>query len=185
MASYYYHSMNVILFFIFSLLIQPVYADIFQQLGTIDEDFSGNFEQNKWSEEITSLPELPDEQYLIEFNAVASYAQYRYAIDEKTLSVGKKDAVVRFIIVISSPSGVKNSYYQGLNCYKKQIKTYAYASENKLIASSQPFWKEFSDKGVLGYSKGLAEFYFCNSFDNALTRKEILNNLKYGNERLD
>jgi hypothetical protein len=177
--------MKFILFFTISLLFQPLYADIFKELGTIDEDFSGNFEQNKWSEEITSMPELPDEQHLIEFNAVASYSQYRYAIDEKTLSVGKKDAVVRFIMVISSPSGVKSSYYQGLNCSKKQIKTYAYSSANKFITSSQPSWKELSDNGVLGYSEGLAEFYFCGFPYRPLTRIEILNNLKYGNERPD
>jgi len=173
--------MKFILFFVFSLFFQSLSADIFNPFGTDNEDFSGDFEGNKWSEESTSIPELPEEQNLIEFNPGTSYSQYHYLIDKKTLSVGKKDEVVRFIIVIRSSSGAVNTYYQGLNCIEKEIKTYAYAHalSTNFIASTSSYWREISDSGAMGYSKGLAEFYFCKFPDSALTRKEILNKLKY------
>lgn len=181
--------MKRVLFLILFLLFQPVYADFFKQLGldSDSDDSGGRFEKRIWSEAFTAIPELADKQNLIEFSAVASYPQYHYAIDEKSLSVGKRNGIVRFIIVISSSSGAKNSYYQGLNCSKKQIKTYAYAHSSAKIftISSVSTWKDLSENGVMGYSKGLAAFYFCDFFDNVLPRKEILNNLKYGKETID
>ncbi len=112
---------------------------------------------------------------------MAAFPQYRYAIDEKTLSVGKKDGIVRFIVVISSAPGTVNSYYQGISCHKKQIKTYAYAhsSAKKFISYSAPVWSKLSGRGAMGYSKGLAEFYFCDLFGDVLKQKAILNKLKY------
>jgi CNP1-like family len=179
--------MRIILFFSLFLLSQSLFAkDIFEQIDpdTHTSDFSGDFKESIWKEEYTQLPDLPDEHNLIVFSGVSAYPQYRYAIDEKTLSVGKKDAVVRFIVVIRSSSGTASSYYQGLNCHSKQIKTYAYAhsSAKQFTAYSAPVWDNLSDNGAMGYSKGLAEFYFCDLLGGVLKQQAILNNLKYEND---
>ena len=176
--------MQIIIFFTFFLLFQSLFAkDIFEQIDpdTYGSEFSGDFEETTWKEEYAKLPALPDEQNLIVFSGASAYPQYRYAIDEKTLSVGKKDAVVRFTVVISSASGTANSYYQGINCHTKQIKTYAYAhsSAKQFTSYSAPVWANISDNGAMGYSKGLAEFYFCDLLGGVLKQHAILNNLKY------
>ncbi|MFK5983940.1 MAG: CNP1-like family protein [Pseudomonadota bacterium] len=175
--------MKTIVFFILFFFYPSLFAsDIFDKLGADTEaNYTGDFEEIKWQEELTAIPALPDKDDLIVFSGVAAYPQYQYAIDEKTLSVGKKDNLVRFIVVISSSSGTANSYYQGLSCSEKRIKTYAYAhsTSDKFVVYGSPVWQNLSGTGAMGYSKGLAEFYFCAFLGGALNKAEIINNLKY------
>lgn len=158
--------------------------EIFEQVdpATHHGDYTGDFDKTIWQEGDTVFPDLPDESDLITFSGASAYPQYRYAIDGKTLSIGK-DEIVRFTIVISSPQGSKNSYYQGLNCAKRNIKSYAYAASTseKFIGYASPQWKGITNRGSMGYSENLADFYFCNTLGIVMKKNQILSNLKYAN----
>ena len=180
--------MNYMLIFI--LLFQLSFSltlfaaeDIFEQVDpSINTVYSGDFEETKWQEDNTIIVKLPDESDLITFSGVPAYSQYRYAIDGKTLSIGK-DEVVRFALVISSPQGSKNSYFQGVSCNNRSIKSYAYASSSSksFINYQIPQWKSLSSSGSMGYSQNLVDFYFCDNLGIVLKKNQILSNLKYGN----
>ncbi len=173
--------MKTSLFLIIFIAVQPLFASDYLEYLGIGDDRPEEVKKKLNNEEFTALPNLPQEAKLVTFAGASAYPQYRYAIDEETLSVGKIDGLVRFIIVISSNSGVANTYYQGISCKEKQIKTYASAtsSAKKFTTFGTPTWSRVTGNGSMGYSKDLAEFYFCDLLGSVLTRKEILDNLKY------
>lgn len=180
------YTLAFILILFFQLTFNPTLfaaKDIFEQVDpSINQVFSGDFEETKWQEDNILLVKLPDEDDLITFSGVAAYPQYKYAIDGKTLSIGK-DEVIRFSIVISSSQGGKNSYFQGISCNNSNIKSYAYASSSSkdFISYQTPQWKKLSNSGSMGYSQNLADFYFCDKLGIVLKKNQILSNLKYGN----
>ncbi len=156
-------------------------ADIFEKFDPdINERNEGMFEDEVWKEAAALLPALPEQENLIVFPGVAAFPQYRYAIDASSLKHGK-DGVIRFVIQIRSPSGASNSYFQGLNCSEKEIKTYAYASSSskKFIPYSNPKWQRLKASGAMGYSQNLYDAYFCSPLGIPLSETEIISNLKY------
>jgi len=180
--------MQKYLFLILCLIVSPISMaeDVFEKLFPYDYgEFEGEFE-DKWKEDKLKLPPVPDDSNLIEFTGPSGHSQYQYAIDSETLNVGK-DGVVRYVVVISSKSGSKNMYYQGISCSKKMLKQYAYgdSGHNKFIASLNPQWESLRRTGALGYSDNLFAFYFCNRMGAVLSREDIINKLKYGHGEYD
>ncbi|NIC40270.1 CNP1-like family protein [Aquabacterium sp. A08] len=76
-----------------------------------------------WQEaEVAEAPTF-DSARLLGFQ-VSTGSELRYGIDPNTLSIGP-DAVVRYVMVASSPSGAVNALYEGLRCATAEVKTYA------------------------------------------------------------
>lgn len=69
-----------------------------------------------------------------------------YAIDPQTLSVSPADRVVRYVVVATSPSGVRNVFYEGIRCPSGQVKTYARHSEGRWHMSSDPQWQDMAGR---------------------------------------
>ncbi len=69
-----------------------------------------------------------------------------YAIDPQTLSISPQDRVVRYVIVASSPGGVRNVFYEGIRCPAGQVKTYARYSEGRWIKLSDPQWQDMASR---------------------------------------
>jgi hypothetical protein len=168
---------------LFFISLPLIAEDVFEQIDpdSVTDAYTGEFADEKWKEEDTFVPELPQESNLITIRGASAYPQYRYAVDGKTLFVGS-DGVVRFAMSISSPQGVSNYYFQGLSCNNKNIKSYAYASSSskKFISYQDPQWKALSGRGSMGYTQDLADFYFCNPLGEVLKKNKIIINLKYG-----
>jgi hypothetical protein len=64
-----------------------------------------------------------------------------YAIDPATLSIGKTDGIVRYVVVASSPSGTRNIMYEALRCSTGESKTYARYSNGKWSNVADPKWR--------------------------------------------
>ncbi len=69
-----------------------------------------------------------------------------YAIDPQTLSISAADRVVRYVVVATSPSGVRNVFYEGIRCPSGQVKTYARHSEGRWQMSSDPQWQDMAGR---------------------------------------
>ncbi len=176
--------MNYTLVFLLFFISLPLIAeDVFEQIDpeAVTDAYTGDFVEEKWKEEDAFIPELPEESDLIKIRGASAYQQYLYAVDGKTLAIGK-DGVVRFAMAISSPQGVSNYYFQGLSCENQNIKSYAYASSSskKFISYQVPQWKPLSERGSMGYTQDLATYYFCNAIGEILKKNQIITNLKYG-----
>lgn len=69
-----------------------------------------------------------------------------YAIDPQTLSISAEDRVVRYVVVASSPSGVRNVFYEGIRCPVGQVKTYARHSQGRWVPVSDPQWQDMASR---------------------------------------
>ena len=81
------------------------------------------------------LPATPGADNLIPFY-VSPTATQHFAIDEKSLSIGK-DGVIRYTMVATSPAGAKNISYEGIRCETFERKSYAFARADGTWARSR------------------------------------------------
>lgn len=168
-----------------------VFADVWDKLGSHAQEYGENegVEDYIWKEGSNQLPDYPQDNDLLEVSGPPAYRNYQYLIDGKTLSVGA-DGVVRYSIVIRSPSGADNVMFDGIRCTSSQIKNYAYGStdmdgKKKFIQKQSATWKPFQSSGITGYAPILTANYFCNFEGIMLTRQEIIQNIKYGKGNVD
>lgn len=163
--------------------------DVWEKLNEHEFQLNEDVEEYVWKEGKTNLPDYPRDQDLLEIDGPPAYQNYQYLLDGKSLQVGK-DGIVRYSIVIRSPSGADNVMFEGLRCDSAEIKKYAYGSTD--MAGKKIFyprqnakWQSVSSSGVTGYSESLRVNYFCNMQGAILTRQEIIQNIKYGKGSVD
>lgn len=90
--------------------------------GEFDHGFDD--EQTPWQELQAQLPPYPNADTSIEF-IVSGATDNRFFIDPKSISVGE-DGVVRYSLIIRSPSGVNNVSFEGIRCSSHEKKLYAF-----------------------------------------------------------
>jgi len=171
------------------LLAKSAIADVWDKLNSSEYQLNEGVEEYVWKEGESSLPDYPREQDLVDIAGPANYANYRYRIDTKTLTVGV-DGVIRYSLLIHSSSGVDNVFYDGIRCNSNQLKNYAYGSTNKqgekvFVAKKNTSWQAFKSRGVMAYGPVLVKNYFCNYDGALLKRHEIIQNIKYGKGEVD
>lgn len=181
--------------FICAVLLQAfattVSADVWDTLGSHAEEtqMNENVEEYVWKEGDSDLPDYPQEKNLLAVAGPPAYRKYQYLIDARSLTVGP-DGVVRYSLVIRSPSGADNVMYDGIRCNRDQIKNYAYGitdmdGKKKFIKKQSIQWKPLRGTGATGYGPIFVRNYFCDHYGAVLTRKEIIQNIKYGKGNMD
>jgi len=137
--------------------------------------------KGKWTEDkLTSLPPLPQpEAKLLPFG-VSNDTPLTFAIDPASVSVGN-DGVVRYTVVITTPTGGRNVNYEGIRCETYEWRLYAglnaeHDGWDQTVAND---WTRI-EKGTLNaYHSVLYTDYFCANklpVGNATT---IVNNVRY------
>jgi hypothetical protein len=166
-----------------------VFADVWEDLNPYDYKYNEDIEDFVWKEGDSTLPEYPNDSDLLEVDGPPNYSRYHYFIDGKTLTTDAT-GVVRFGLIILSPSGSDNAFYDGIRCTENQIKHYAYGSTDmkgnkKFIGRTNAQWGTFRGKGVNAYAYIFATNYFCDHSGVMLKRHEIIQNIKYGKGTVD
>ncbi|MDR1648230.1 MAG: CNP1-like family protein [Zoogloeaceae bacterium] len=92
-------------------------------LGGLVEEEDYDEEKPEWKENEVTLPPAPQNDNLISLY-VSPTAQNRFFVDLASLSVGS-DGIVRYTLVIISPSGVRNTSYEGMRCQTSEWRIYA------------------------------------------------------------
>lgn len=104
------------------------------------EDIGGVPEEKQFEEDRLKLPSPPQDSGLIEFRPRGS-SNNRYYIDGNSVSLGA-DRVVRYTLVVKSPSGVANVSYEGLRCKTSEYKVYAYGTKSgEWTGARDPKWR--------------------------------------------
>jgi len=142
-------------------------------------------EPPEWSEAKTKLPAYPKDRNLVSVEvANGATAGYRFLIDTVSLELGA-DNVVRYTVVIESPTGTRNVMFEGIHCDagllkgSTEYKTYAYGSgEGTFRRARAPKWKPIRRAGVMGFRAGLESQYFCNDLGYPYHQKEIVSRVK-------
>lgn len=144
-------------------------------------DIPKDTEVYQWQEQNERLPELPKPENLISFSVSnRSYDNYRYSVDTASLSIGEHDGVIRYTVVITSRSGVRNLRFEAIRCESGEYKTYAYAVDgSNFRAYTAPKWQEISREGSGRYRYTLFDEYYCRNHDTVTTLDDILQTLRY------
>ncbi|MEJ0003251.1 MAG: CNP1-like family protein [Pararobbsia sp.] len=132
-------------------------------------------------EKVDTLPPLPSEANLLPFE-VSKQSALVFAIDDKSVSIGKEDRVIRYTVVITSPAGARNVRYEGIRCNDGQLwRLYAAIDEDggAWDRGTDTNWEKIEGNELNAYHAALVHDYFCNfSIPNG-SAKAIVENIRY------
>ena len=152
------------------LCIPPAFSQ-----SQFEEDFDDT--GKTWQEIAVQLPAPPAPEHLIPFYVSATATQ-TFALDEKSFQIGK-DGVIRFTLVSTSPSGVRNISYEGIRCASFEKKSYAYGRDDGSWARSRrDQWERIARNTANRQHGVLAVDFFCESQEVAGDRETLLKRLR-------
>lgn len=119
------------------------------------------FAKPGFSEDVLQFPkELPKQENLRFFRPSAE-TQLKFAVDSKSLRIGK-DGVLRYVVVISNPSGTQQVKFEGIRCETFEYKVFGTLQENNEWKSSpNSEWKRIPNQGYNQYQATLGRTGFC------------------------
>jgi hypothetical protein len=124
---------------------------------TSDDDKSG---QKDWVEGEVVLPPYPEARNLYSFY-VSPTAANRFFIDTHNIRIGK-DGVVRYSLVVVSPSGARNTSFEGMRCETREKRTYALGRPNGEWAQARSsLWTRIRNETINRHHAALFLAFFC------------------------
>lgn len=128
-------------------------------------------------EEEWKLPEPPKAENLVLFDP-GFVSPLQFYIDGSALTIGAKDRIVRYTLVVKSDSGASNVSYEGLRCDTAERKIYAYGTpDGKWSKAREPQWKPVHEER---YRRTLFHNYFCPRYVPIRNAPEGINAIKDG-----
>ena len=140
-------------------------------------DWEKDQDLRNWKELDLKLPAYPGDKGLIELQ-VQGTNRFRFYIDPESLAVGP-DGVVRYTLVARSPSGVANVSYEGIRCYTREYKTFAFGNDGRWSARDSE-WRRIESKSTNSWHYELRVNYFCPDTRPIRTPAEGVNALRSG-----
>jgi hypothetical protein len=123
---------------------------------------SGLQEPEEWREGRVDLPPWPRDGDLVEFQPEVPGTAFRFYIDDRTLSRDAKDAVVRYTLVIESPSGTRNVSFEGIRCtLRGAYRVYAYGTDGRFSRIGPSEWLPIPHLGSEAFRADLWRNRFC------------------------
>jgi len=144
-------------------------------------DFQYLFDRpSTWTEKkVDTLPAMPQPGDLLPFN-VSQNTPLQFALDGKSLTVDS-DGVIRYTVVITSPSGARNVNYEGIRCEDYSWKLYAglNADHDGWDRTVENDWSRIENGDLNAYHAALYQDFFCSSKLPDGKADVILNNIRY------
>ena len=132
-----------------------------------------------WAEIEIKLPPYPRPESLLEFQPSAASSN-RFFVDASSISVDS-DGVVRYALVIRSPSGAENVSYEGIRCETVEQRYYAFGRRDGTWAAVRAgTWRRIEYKEVNRQHGVLYSSYFCPDGKEIRSSKDAINRFKYG-----
>lgn len=130
-----------------------------------------------WKEgEVPPAPAF-DVGKLVEFD-VSTGSSLVYGVDPATLRIGN-DGIVRYVVVATSRTGVRNVSYEGIRCSSGEFKTYArHSAEGGWRPVDKPEWRSLFGNMPSRHAVQLAKAGACNNSAPTSSVDEIVNRLK-------
>lgn len=135
--------------------------------------------EGEWKELESVLPAYPDDRDLIPVPLQPADTVKAY-LDRKSLSRAA-DRVGRYTLVLESPSGARNVFFEGIRCETKEYKTYAIGADGAFQTMEEPAWRPIPYFERNAFRFTLYKHYVCDdSTSSARTPRELIQSLKYG-----
>lgn len=163
-------------------------------LGGFDRDFDSG---KTWAELRAQLPAYPKAENLLPFDAGPASDNLHY-IDAPSIAVGD-DGIVRYTLVIKSPTGATNVTHEGMRCAtdgeRENVRLDLLilkfeVSEKRLYAIGRDDgawvrprvskWEEIEDIAQHYPQRALARYFFCPGNLMVRNEKEAIQALKSG-----
>ncbi|WP_213299383.1 CNP1-like family protein [Paraburkholderia sacchari] len=140
-------------------------------------DRKGNWQENK----LEGLPALPQANTPLLGFVVSNNSPLKFSIDPASLTVGT-DGVVRYTIVITSPTGARNVNYEGIRCDTYEWRLYASldADHNGWDQTVANDWSRIENGTLNAYHSALYQDYFCANKMPVGKASTIVENIRYG-----
>ena len=147
----------------------------YKALDPNDED--DPYAEKFWNEADVKIPTGAPSSDLKPFY-VSPNTPLTFSIDAQSLTFDK-DEVIRYIVVITSPSGAKQVTYEGIRCEKNEWRLYAtMQSDNKWVKSPTSRWQVIAGGNYNRYHAALVQDAFCENGIPRRKPKDILGLLK-------
>lgn len=131
-----------------------------------------------WKESEAPPPPAFDVKKLVMFDVPTSL-NLVYGIDPATVSISKSDSLVRYVVVATSTSGVRNVMYEALRCATGEFKTYArYSSDGNWSPAGNPQWRSVFDNMPSKHPLRLARAGACDAGAPVGSVGELVRKLK-------
>jgi hypothetical protein len=122
-----------------------------------------------WNEAEVKIPSAPPSKNLKPF-FVSINTPLTFAIDADSLALGQDD-VLRYILVITSPSGAKQISYEGIRCEKYEWRLYGtLTSDGQWRKNPTSKWQLIMPNSYNRYHSALVKDAFC---ENSIPRRDI------------
>lgn len=144
----------------------PAAAEVDLLWGDSARSFELDFDENAkpWQEIQARMPPYPKPDNLTEI-PVGGASSNQFFVDAATLSAGQ-DGVVRYSMVITSPSGARTVNYEGMRCETGERKIYAFgratAGGGEWSRNRYARWEAIQGRGINDYRRILFHHFFCN-----------------------
>ena len=137
-------------------------------------------DKKEWVELEVKPPPYPKAGNLIPFE-VSAASSNRFYIDPDSISIGG-DGVVRYTLVIKSPTGAENVSYEGIRCETREQKYYAFGKRDGTWSSARSgAWRWIEYKEINRQHGVLYLDFFCPDRKKPVgPPPEIIRRLKYG-----
>ena len=154
---------------LFVLMYLSLSTQVLAQYRTSDPaDENDPYATRYWEEAEVTLPTTSPSKDLRPFY-VSPSTPNTFAIDAKSLSFGK-DEVLRYIVVITTPTGAKQITYEGIRCEKGEWRLYASMQpDGKWIKSPSSRWLPIQYNNYNRYHSALYQDAFC---ENSIARRK-------------
>lgn len=141
-----------------------------------EEDFDDA--QKPWQEVAIQLPAAPKLENLLPFY-VGPAATQEFEIDLSSVKLGE-DGVVRYVLVATSPSGVKNISFEGIRCATNERKLYAFGRpDGSWSRSRRDRWEQINSNTPNRQHAALAYDYFCENLTIAGDAQDMVRRIRY------
>src|SRR5262249_21590912 len=114
-----------------------------------------------WTEQEAKLPPYPKPENLVAFVPPSGSSTNSYFVDGPSIDIGA-DGVVRYTLLVRSPSGVENVSYEGMRCKTAERKPYAYGHKDGTWSQARaPQWRGIRPRDVNNQYSWLYLDVFC------------------------
>ena len=138
-------------------------------------------DEPEWKESDAPPPPAFDVDKLVSVD-VSPNSSLVYGVDPASISITQSDGLVRYVMVATSASGVRNVMYEGIRCATGEFKTYArYSTDRKWTPVSTPEWRSMYGNAPFKHPLRLAKAGACDNAAPATSVKEMVNRLKNPN----
>ena len=136
------------------------------------------FENPDWKESEVPPPPAFDISKLLTFE-VSPSSSLVYGVDPSSVRISKSDSLVRYVMVATSASGVRNVMYEAIRCSTGEFKTYArYSPEGRWDMVSNPEWRSLFDNLPSRHALRFAKAGACDGAAPVTSVNELVGRLK-------